>query len=98
MAAVLGGMLGTVSITDMSAYAYMVGIDRAITSSIFLTGMIKTPLLGLAIGLIACAQGLATRGGAAAVGQRTTTAVVLSMIAVIMLSSAFTVAYAALGI
>jgi phospholipid/cholesterol/gamma-HCH transport system permease protein len=96
--AVIGGLIATVAITDMSIYTYLAATERALTLSSFLTGMVKTPVLGLAIGLIATQQGLATRGGAAAVGARTTTAVVLSMIGVILLSSLFTIAYAALGV
>ena len=57
-------------------------------------GPLKTPFLGLAIGLIACGQGLATRGGAAAVGARTTTAVVLAIFGVIVISAIFTLFYA----
>ena len=40
------------------------------------SGLVKSPFLGLVIGLIACGQGLLAQGGAAAVGARTTTAVV----------------------
>ena len=52
--------------------------------------MIKTPFLGLIIGIIACRQGLAARGGAAAVGARTTSAVVMAIFGVIVISALFT--------
>jgi phospholipid/cholesterol/gamma-HCH transport system permease protein len=95
--AVIGGMLATVALSDMTAYTYLTTTADVITSAHFLAGMIKTPVLALAIGMIATAQGLATRGGAAAVGTRTTSAVVLSMIAVILLSSMFTLFFAFAG-
>jgi len=60
--------------------------------------MIKTPFLGLIIGLIACGQGLAARGGAAAVGERTTTAVVLAIFGVIVISAVFSTLFTLLGI
>jgi phospholipid/cholesterol/gamma-HCH transport system permease protein len=41
---------------------------------------------------------LATQGGAAAVGARTTTAVVLSIFGVIVISSLFTFLYAMIGL
>ena len=63
----------------------------------FLGGLIKSPFLALAIGLIACGQGLATQGGAAAVGARTTTAVVLAIFGVIVINALFTLLYAAAG-
>ena len=50
------------------------------------------------IGLIACGQGLLTRGGAAAVGARTTTAVVLAIFSVIVISALFTFFFALMGI
>ena len=54
--------------------------------------------LALVIGLIACDQGLATQGGAAAVGARTTTAVVLAIFGVIVVNALFTLFYALMGI
>jgi phospholipid/cholesterol/gamma-HCH transport system permease protein len=44
--------------------------------------------------MIACGQGLLTHGGAAAVGARTTRAVVLSIFGVIAISALFTCVYA----
>ena len=61
-------------------------------------GLVKTPFLALAIGLIACGQGLAARGGASAVGARTTSAVVLAIFSVIVISALFTLFFTLLGI
>jgi phospholipid/cholesterol/gamma-HCH transport system permease protein len=93
-----GGLLATITITDMAPRAYIVSTLDHITVAHFLSGMIKTPFLGLIIGLIACGQGLAARGGAAAVGARTTTAVVLSILGVIAISTLFTLFSTVLGI
>ena len=61
--------------------------DRATRSppAHLIGGLVKTPFLALAIGLIACGQGLAAQGGAAAVGARTTRAVVLAILGVIVM-------------
>jgi phospholipid/cholesterol/gamma-HCH transport system permease protein len=96
--AVVGGMVATTALTDMSTRAYLMATADAITATSLLAGLIKTPFLALAIGLIACGQGLATVGGAAGVGGRTTTAVVLSIFAVILISSLFTLLYAVIGV
>ena len=93
-----GGLLATLAITDMTPRAYIVGTAQAITGAHFLSGMIKTPFLGLVIGLIACGQGLAARGGAEAVGARTTTAVVLAIFGVIVISAIFTLFFTVLGV
>jgi phospholipid/cholesterol/gamma-HCH transport system permease protein len=96
--ALFGGLVATVAITDMPARAYVLATGEAITANHLLVGLVKSPFLGLAIGLIACGQGLATHGGAAAVGSRTTAAVVLAIRAVIVVSAVFTCLFALLGI
>jgi phospholipid/cholesterol/gamma-HCH transport system permease protein len=96
--ALAGGLVATTSITNMTAHAYVDATAKSITAVDFLAGLIKTPFLALAIGLIACGQGLATRGGAAAVGSRTTSAVVQSIFSVIVISAVFTFFFALMGI
>jgi phospholipid/cholesterol/gamma-HCH transport system permease protein len=93
-----GGLLATIVISDLTPRAYILGTSDAITGRHFLTGMVKTPFLALAIGLIACGQGLAARGGASAVGARTTTAVVLAIFGAIVISALFTLFFTLLGI
>ena len=71
--ALIGGLVATVVTTQMTPRAYILATADALTVSHLLTGLVKTPFLALAIGMIACGQGLLARGGAAAVGARTTT-------------------------
>ena len=96
--ALIGGLAATTMITDMTPRAYIASTSNAITADLFFSGIIKTPFLALAIGMIACAQGLATRGGAAAVGTRTTTAVVLSIFGVIVINALFTLFFTLMGV
>ncbi len=96
--ALVGGLVATLAITDMTPRAYVLATIDAISVSHLGGGLIKSPFLALAIGLIACGQGLATQGGAAAVGARTTTAVVLAIFGVIVINSLFTLVYAVMGI
>jgi len=96
--ALVGGLAATVVMTDMTPHAYIQATANAITASHLLTGLIKCPFLALAIGLIACGQGLLTSGGAAAVGARTTTAVVLAIFSTIVISAVFTLFFALMGI
>ena len=95
---VAGGLVATMAITNMTARAYIQDTIIHITPAHLLVGLVKTPFLALAIGLIACGQGLATQGGAAAVGSRTTSAVVQSIFCVVVISSIFTFFFALLGI
>ena len=92
-----GGLVATMVVSDMTPRAYILGTFEAITATHFLAGMVKTPFLALAIGLVACGQGLAARGGASAVGARTTRAVVLAIFSVILISAIFTLFFTILG-
>jgi phospholipid/cholesterol/gamma-HCH transport system permease protein len=96
--ALVGGLGATVVMTHMTPHAYIQATEKTITASHLLTGLIKAPFLALVIGLIACGQGLLTSGGAAAVGARTTTAVVLAIFSTIMISALFTLFFALMGI
>jgi phospholipid/cholesterol/gamma-HCH transport system permease protein len=95
--ALTGGWAATTAITNMTSRAYVSATATNITVANAFAGLVKTPFLALSIGLIACGQGLATRGGAAAVGSRTTTAVVLSTFSVIVISALFTFFFALAG-
>jgi phospholipid/cholesterol/gamma-HCH transport system permease protein len=96
--ALFGGLAAISFVTDMPPRAYILATGDAITPAHLLTGLFKTPFLALAIGLIACGQGLAAQGGAAAVGARTTSAVVVAILGVIVCNAVFTFLYAFLGI
>jgi len=45
-----------------------------------ISGMLKTPVFGLIIALVACQQGMRTSEGAVGVGKATTNTVVISMV------------------
>jgi len=96
--ALVGGLGATAAITHITTRAYFEATMNAITADHFLAGLSKSPFLGLAIGLIACGQGLLARGGAAAVGTRTTTAVVLAIFSVIVISALFTFFFSLMGL
>ncbi len=59
--ALIGGLGATVFLTHMTAHAYMQATMNAITPDHLLAGLVKSPFLGLAIGLIACGQGCSHR-------------------------------------
>jgi len=57
---------------------------RGATFNDFLPPTFKTAVFGLIVGLIACFQGMRTRGGAEGVGRAATNSVVLSSLFVIL--------------
>jgi phospholipid/cholesterol/gamma-HCH transport system permease protein len=64
----------------------------------FWTGIGKSTVFGLLIGLIACANGLKVKGGAAGVGQATTATVVECVVAIVLSDLAFTAIFFAVGL
>jgi phospholipid/cholesterol/gamma-HCH transport system permease protein len=93
-----GGLVVGVVNLDLSITAYLTQSLRALDVWDVFQGLIKAVVFGLSIGLIACAQGLATTGGAEGVGRRTTTAVVTSLFALILIDAAFTVTFHMAGL
>jgi phospholipid/cholesterol/gamma-HCH transport system permease protein len=61
------------------------------------SGLILSLAFAVAIGLIACEQGFAASGGPQGVGRRTTSAVVTSLFAIVLLDACLTVLFRALG-
>ena len=96
--ALVGGLAATTAITNMTFHAYLQATLDDVTASNLFAGLIKSPFLALAIGLVASGQGLLTHGGAAAVGGRTTTAVVQAIFCVIVISAVFTFFFALIGV
>ena len=56
-----------------------------------IAGIIKSLLFGLIIGLVACFRGLTVKGGAAGVGEATTSSVVTSITSVIAADTLFNI-------
>jgi phospholipid/cholesterol/gamma-HCH transport system permease protein len=93
----LGGFtIGTVSL-DIAPITYVTETQTSVGLSDVVQGLIKSSVFGLAIALISCQQGLATRGGAEGVGRRTTAAVVTILFSLILIDTAFTFFFRGLG-
>src|SRR5439155_1723454 len=80
---------------------FLVGLVTAFQAAVRLwdvsSGCLKTVFFGLSIALIACQRGLAARGGAEGVGRATTSAVVTSLFAIVVIDAIFTVLFNVLG-
>ncbi|HOP16263.1 MAG TPA: ABC transporter permease, partial [Gammaproteobacteria bacterium] len=81
--------------------AFSIYVDRlgvAISVDSFLVGIGKAPVFAAIIATIGCYQGFQVVGSAESVGRRTTMSVVQSILAVIVVDAAFSVAFSRLGI
>ncbi|MGD0890516.1 MAG: ABC transporter permease [Terracidiphilus sp.] len=81
---VLMGWLAQTLVQPISFHQFIDAGFRGATLKDFLPPTFKTAVFGLIIGLIACFQGMRTRGGAEGVGRAATNSVVLSSLFVIL--------------
>jgi phospholipid/cholesterol/gamma-HCH transport system permease protein len=96
--AVLGGGIVGITTLDLTARGYLNETADAVVAWDVGTGLLKSVIFALAIGIIACQQGFSASGGAEGVGRRTTSTVVTSLFAVVVLDALFTIAFRAVGI
>ena len=97
MAALYGGGLVAQFYGDMAPAIYIARLHDAVSVTSFKVGIIKAPFMALAIGIIACSEGLRVKGSAESLGKQTTTSVVKSIFLVIVLDGLFAVFFASIG-
>jgi len=80
----LTGWFAQAMIEPLSFHQFIESGFSGATFNAFLPPTFKTAVFGLIIGLIACFQGMGTRGGAAGVGRAATNSVVLASLFLIL--------------
>ena len=96
--ALLGGMVVSMPILDVSATAYVAQTQHAIGGAHFAIGGLKGLVFGGLVALIGCHYGLRAPRSAAGVGSATTSAVVSSIVGIIALDAVFAVCANALNV
>ena len=89
--AIMGGLLVGVFMLDLTAGAYMAQTIKTLELFDVFWGVFKGGIFGVLITWIGCFRGFQVRGGAASVGQATTSAVVSSIFLIILCDSVFSV-------
>jgi phospholipid/cholesterol/gamma-HCH transport system permease protein len=97
MAALYGGGLVAQFYGDMGPAIYIARLHEAVSVTSFKVGIIKAPFMALAIGIVACSEGLRVKGSAESLGKQTTTSVVKSIFLVIVLDGLFAIFFASIG-
>jgi len=97
-AGVFGGGIAAISSLDITISGYVNQLGHALTYSHIFTGLSKSIVFGFFIAAIGCHQGMKAKGGAGSVGRLTTTSVVTSIFAIIIIDSVFTFIFQTLGI
>jgi phospholipid/cholesterol/gamma-HCH transport system permease protein len=95
---IIGGMLVAKGLLDIPPSAYWVEMLTIVDLSDLASGMIKAATFGLIVGLSGCLRGLQADRSAAGVGQAATSAVVTSILLVIVADSIYAVIFNILGI
>jgi phospholipid/cholesterol/gamma-HCH transport system permease protein len=94
----LAGMTVAVTIFDISPFEYTVQTLRSMQLDHVLVGLSKSVVYGVCIAIAGCLRGIQCRRSAAAVGQATTSAVVTSIVFIVITASILTIIYQKLGI
>ena len=89
--AILGGLTVGVFMLDLTANAYILQTFKTLTLFDIFLGIFKSSVFALLISWIGCLRGFRVKGGAASVGQATTSAVVSSIFLIIAFDSIFAV-------
>ncbi len=97
VAGILGGMLVAAHQLDIATTTFIGRLTQSLDVKTVLLGLVKTPVFALSVGLIACRMGLSVERDARSVGANTTSTVVQSIVAVIVLNACFAIAYVQLG-
>ena len=89
--AILGGLLVGVTMLDLTTSAYMSQTMKTLSTFDITLGLVKSGVFAMLIAWIGCLRGFQVQGGAASVGQATTSAVVSSIFLIILTDSMFSV-------
>jgi phospholipid/cholesterol/gamma-HCH transport system permease protein len=90
---ILGGAMVGVSLLDMSPLTYFTQTASAVHLSDALKGLVKSVAYGALIGFAGCLRGIECGRSAMAVGQATTSAVVTSIVLIVLADAFITVLY-----
>ena len=87
----LGGMLVGVTMLDLSTSAYWAQTLQYLAADQFIKGLLKSLAFGIVIAISGCLRGMQCGRSAQAVGEATTSAVVTSIVAIVVADSIITI-------
>jgi len=90
---ILGGLLVSMSLLDISFVEYLVQTKSALDLNDFLTGLIKSSIFGILVALSGCLNGMQCGRSSSSVGDAATAAVVAGIVSVVVADATLTVVY-----
>jgi len=94
---IMGGALVGVMLLDLSWEGYIAQTKSALDLSLFARGLIKAAVFGVLVAMAGCLRGMQCGRSAEAVGKVTTSAVVTSLVLIVVADAIITVVYNAIG-
>lgn len=94
---ILGGMVVSAGVLDIPPTAYWIETQSIVDMSDITSGLIKSVVFGVLIGLAGCLRGLQAERSAAGVGLAATSAVVTSILLIIVADALFAVVFNIVG-
>jgi phospholipid/cholesterol/gamma-HCH transport system permease protein len=94
----IGGATIGIGMLDLNPTLYWIESKQAVTMTDVTLGIVKSLVFGILIAVAGCMQGMRAERNAAAVGQAATSAVVLSIVAIVVADGIFAVLCNALDI
>ncbi len=88
---ILGGMIVGVTGLDLTPYTYLEASRRIISVYYLVSSLVKAVVFAFIVAWIGCQRGFQVRGGVEAVGAATTSAVVTSILLIVVADSAFAI-------
>jgi len=93
LAGIFGGYWVGVIVLGLGSRNYLQQTEQALLISDIVTGMVKSLVFALLIGLVSCYRGFYVRGGSEGVGTNTTASVVTSIVLCILADAIFTTSF-----
>jgi phospholipid/cholesterol/gamma-HCH transport system permease protein len=91
---IFGGLIVGVTLLDLTVHSYIQETKWILTVFDFTSSFIKSLVFAFVVAVIGCQRGFQVRGGAAAVGTATTSAVVAAIFLIIVFDSVFAIVLA----
>ena len=95
---IVGGMVVAIGISDVTSLQYINQIEEAVSLNDLLSGIFKSVVFGVIIGVAGCYRGLNCGKDASAVGLAATSAVVTAITWIVIADAIFAVSFQILGI
>ena len=95
---IMGGSFVGVTFLDLPLITYLQETEAAVRPIDFIGGLIKATIYGAVVAVVGCLRGMQCGRSSAAVGQATTSAVVTSIVFIVVSMAILTLIYDVLGI